>query len=258
MKISIVTPSFNQDKYIGQTIKSVVDQRGDFELEYIIIDGKSTDNSVNIIKKFAEKNSSINWLSEKDEGQAEAINKGLKIAQGDIVAFLNADDTYEKDTLAKIAAYFKQHPEKKWVFGMCKIVNEENEEIRKFITNYKNYFLRHYSFKKLLAENFISQPATFWKRDLLTNIGYLKEKEYYCLDYDYWLRLGKNYKPGFINSYLANFRYYSDSKTGKVNKKQFQDELRLAMNFKKENFWPLLLHKFNYYKIIIIYKILNI
>ncbi|MFH1457313.1 MAG: glycosyltransferase family 2 protein [Patescibacteria group bacterium] len=258
MKISIITPSFNQGKYIDQTIKSVLHQQGDFELEYIVIDGGSDDNTLDIIEKHASRDNRLKWVSEPDNGQSEAINKGLRMATGDIVTYLNSDDTYNENSLNKVINFFKKNKNIKWVFGKCRIINEDNQEIRKLITKYKNFFLKRYSYNKLLTENFISQPAVFWKRELLEEIGFINEEEHYCMDYEYWLRLGQKYKPGFINKYLSNFRYYSDSKSGGVDKKQFQDELRLAKKYGENCSAAIFLHKINYFKIILIYKMLNI
>jgi glycosyltransferase involved in cell wall biosynthesis len=254
MKISIVTPSYNQAEFIERTIQSVLNQ--DYpEIEYIIMDGGSTDGSLEIIKKYSDK---LIWKSEKDHGQSDAINKGLKLATGDIVAFLNSDDTYEPGALSKVAGYFQQNPNVKWAYGKCKIIDENNTEIRKPITFYKNLLLKNYSYKKLLSENFISQPATFWKKELHSEIGYINEDEHFCMDYEFWLRIGKKYPAGVINSYLANFRYYANSKSGSVNKKQFQDELRIAKKFGKNHNFSLALHKLNYFKITSIYYVLNL
>ncbi|MFA6475001.1 MAG: glycosyltransferase family 2 protein [Patescibacteria group bacterium] len=256
MKVSIITPSFNQVQFIERTIQSVLNQTGDFELEYIIIDGGSTDGSVDIIKRYAEQDTRIQWVSEKDSGQSNAINKGLKKATGDIVAYLNSDDTYLPDAINVVMAYFRQYPNKQWVTGQCKIINEHDREIRKFITWYKKLLLKHYSYKKLLSENFISQPATFWRKKLHDEVGYFSEQENFCMDYEFWLRLGQKYQAGVINKYIANFRYYQGSKSGSVNKKQFQDELRLARLYGKNHPIILLLHQFNYFKIILAYKLM--
>lgn len=252
MKISIITPSYNQAAFIERTIKSVLCQNYS-NLEYIIIDGGSTDGTIEIIKKYSDK---IIWKSEKDNGQSDAINKGLKMATGDIVAFLNSDDTYEPSTFDKVSEFFKKNPNKKWVYGKCKIINENDKEIRKLITNYKNLLLKKYSYAKLLSENFISQPATFWKRELLDEIGYLDESEHFCMDYEYWLRIGQKYSAGVINEYLANFRYHLASKSGSVNKKQFQDELRLAKKYGSNNKLSVALHYINYCKIVIVYQLM--
>ncbi|MFZ2881850.1 MAG: glycosyltransferase family 2 protein, partial [Candidatus Moraniibacteriota bacterium] len=224
-------------------------------LEYIIMDGGSTDGTVEILKKYGDR---IIWKSEKDNGQSDAINKGLKIATGDIVAFLNSDDIYEPETFKKVATFFEKNPNKKWAYGKCKIINEKDREIRRLITAYKNWLLKKYSYPKLLSENFISQPATFWKREIHYELGFLSENEYYCMDYEFWLRIGQFYPAGVISDYLANFRYYSNSKSGGVNKKQFQDELRLAKKFGVGYPLSIFLHKVNYYKITWIYQILSL
>lgn len=257
IKVSIITPSYNQGNYIENTIKSILSQKGDFELEYIIIDGKSTDNTLEIIKQHAAQDTRLQWISEADNGQSDAINKGLNMATGDIIAWLNSDDLYEEGALQKIADYFKANPDINWLFGKCKIINENGNEIRKYITAYKNYFLKKYSYKKLLAENFVSQPTVFWRKSFQDKIGLLNLDENYCMDYEYWLRMGKTSKPSYLDTYLSSFRYYSESKSGAVNKKQFQDELRLAKKFGKKYPLAIKLHQFNYYKITFIYKILD-
>ncbi|MDO9231853.1 MAG: glycosyltransferase family 2 protein [bacterium] len=254
MKISIITPSFNQVKFIERTIQSVLSQNYP-DLEYIVMDGGSTDGTIEVLKKYSDR---IIWKSESDAGQSNAINKGLKMATGDIVAYLNSDDTYEPEALKKVAEFFQNNPDKKWVYGKCKIIKENDQEIRKPITFYKNLLLKKYNYAKLLSENFISQPATFWKREIHSKIGFFDENEHYCMDYEFWLRIGKKYPAGVINAYLANFRYYATSKSGSVNKKQFQDELRLAKKFGADHLLSILVHEFNYYKIVFIYQILNI
>ncbi len=254
MKISIITPSYNQVDFIERTIQSVLSQ--DYSnIEYIVMDGGSTDGTIDILKKYSNK---IIWKSEKDNGQSDAINKGLKIATGDIIAYLNSDDTYEPGAFKKISDFFENNPDKKWAYGKCKIIDKQDREIRKPITWYKNLLLKKYSYKKLLTENFISQPATFWRKELLDEIGNFNEQENFCMDYEYWLRIGQKYKAGVINDYLSNFRYYSDSKSGNVDKKQFQDELRLAKKYGADKYpLAIFLHSFNYYKITLIYQALT-
>ncbi|MEA3273357.1 MAG: glycosyltransferase family 2 protein [Patescibacteria group bacterium] len=253
-KISIITPSFNQARFIDKTIQSVLNQ--DYpNFELIVIDGGSTDGTLSILKKYGNR---IRWISEKDKGQTSAINKGLKMAEGEIIAYLNSDDTYEPKTFQKIVNFFKKNPDKKWAYGKCRIINEKDKEIRRPITWYKNFLLRKYSYKKLLAENFISQPATFWKRELHQEFGYFDEKENFCMDYEFWLRIGKKYPAGIINGYLANFRYHPASKSGSVNKKQFKDELRLARKYGRGYPLATFLHSINYFKITGVYRILSL
>ncbi len=219
------------------------------------MDGGSADGTIDILKKYSDK---ILWKSEKDHGQSDAINKGLKMATGDIVAYLNSDDTYGPGALGKVARFFQQNPNKKWAYGQCKIINEQDREIRRWITAYKNFLGKKYSYKKLLTENFICQPAAFWKRELHQEFGYFNEKENFCMDYEFWLRIGQKYNAGVIDDCLANFRYYSDSKSGGVDKQQFRDQLRLAKKYGKGHPLSLLLHRFNYYKITTIYKLLEL
>jgi len=254
MKISIITPSYNQAAFIERTIQSVLEQNYP-DLEYIVMDGGSTDGTVEILKKYSDR---IIWKSEKDHGQSDAINKGLKMATGDIVAYLNSDDTYEPGALQRVAEFFKNNPDAEWAYGKCKIINENDREIRKPITAYKNLLSKKYSYKKLLAENFISQPAAFWKRQIHSEIGFFDENEHFCMDYEFWLRIGQKYPAGVIDGYLANFRYHANSKSGGVNKKQFQDELRLAKKFGADYPLSVFLHKVNYYKITSVYKVLNL
>ena len=253
MRVSVVTPSFNQARFIERTIRSVIHQDHP-DLEYIVMDGGSTDGTVSILEEYSDR---IIWRSEKDEGQSHAINKGLMMATGEIVAYLNSDDTYEPGALSRVVEFFEKNPERKWVYGKCRIVDEADHEIRKAITFYKNLLSMRYSYRKLLSENFICQPATFWKRDLLAEIGYLNEAEGFCMDYEFWLRVGRRYAPGVIDEYLANFRYYPDNKSWRGIERQFQDELRLAREYGKEHRLALFVHRINYHKILWVYRLLN-
>lgn len=255
MKISVITPSYNQAQYIERTMKSVLSQ--DYtDIEYIVMDGGSTDGTVDVIKKYSDQISY--WRSEKDSGQSEAINKGLKKATGEVVAFINSDDTYEPGALSAVAKFFQDNPEARWAYGMCRIVSSEDKEIRKAITWYKNQLLKKYSYAKLLSENFISQPATFWRRGLHEEFGFFDEKDHWCMDYEFWLRIGKRYPAGVINRYLADFRYHLDSKSGQEDKTKFQEELRIAKRYSEGTKWPILLHQLNYFKITWSYKILTL
>jgi len=252
LKISIVTPSFNQSQFIERTIESVLSQ-GYPNLEYIVMDGGSSDGTVDILERYSDR---VIWESKKDNGQSEAINNGLRMSTGDVVTFLNSDDTYEPGALSKVADYFQQNPAMKWVYGKCRIIDEGDVEIRKPITLYKNLLLRKYSYSKLLSENFISQPSTFWRREIHDEIGYINEDEHYVMDYEFWLRIGRKYPAGVIDSYLANFRMYDSSKSGSLANPQFQDELRIAKAFSNGARLPILLHELNLLKITSTYKLM--
>jgi glycosyltransferase involved in cell wall biosynthesis len=127
-KISIIIPSFNKGKFIRQTLKSIVDQ--DYEkVEVIICDGGSSDNSLEIIKEFAKKYYYFSWVSKKDKGQVDAINKGMQKAIGEILTYINADDVYEKNAFEKIVHVFQKNPEALWFAGRGKVINQEGDEI---------------------------------------------------------------------------------------------------------------------------------
>ena len=250
MKISIVTTNYNTDKYLEQTIQSVLNQKGDFELEYIITDGGSTDNSLDIIKKYKDR---LKYISEKDKGQSDGINKGLKMATGDIVAFLNADDVYTDGALDKVVTYFKENPDCMWLTGYCKIIDENGKQIKKYITEYKNRKLRKFTFEQLLIENCISQPATFWRRKLHDEVGYIDESLHYSMDQDLWARFASKYKLHLIKDYLAEFRFTPDTKTGSSIEKTLKESRQIAQRYTNSKL-VLFLQNITNIKRIIVYK----
>jgi glycosyltransferase involved in cell wall biosynthesis len=250
VKLTVVTPSYNHAHFIERTIDSVLGQ-GYPDLEFIVVDGGSSDGTIEILERYG---SDLIWTSEPDRGQSDAINKGLRRATGSVVAFLNSDDTYAPGALHTVAEFFETHPETMWGYGKCRIIDERDREIRRPITWYKNALLRRYSFRKLLAENFVSQPATFWRRALHDEIGYFNEDEHYVMDYEFWLRAGQRYPAGVIDGYLANFRMYDASKSGSLQNPQFSDELRVARAFSGGERLPIYLHQFNYFKIVAVYR----
>jgi glycosyltransferase involved in cell wall biosynthesis len=250
-KISIITPSYNQAEFIKRTIDSVLSQKYP-NLEYIVMDGGSTDKTVEILNKYGSK---IIWKSEKDKGQGDAINRGFIMATGDLIAYLNSDDTFAPGALKSVSEFYLKNPDSHWFFGKCKIVDEKDKEIRKKITAYKNFWLTKYNYQTLLILDYISQPATFWTRGAYKKIGEFNEKEYWELDYEYWLRLGKKYEPKFIDKYLANFRVHKKAKTS-LGVKHFWQEFEVAKRYTNN---PLILglHLVNFLSIVIIYTILS-
>lgn len=268
MKISIITPSYNQEYFIERTILSVLNQKWDFDLEYIIVDWLSTDKSLEIIKQYEQRIKSwefkkntnhldYKWLSEKDTGQSDAINKWLKLSSWDIIAYLNSDDIYLEGTLQTVANHLG-NSDLKWCYWKCKIIDKNDKEIRKYITIYKNLIWKRYSYSKLLAENFIPQMTVFWKKEVMNEIWIFDEKHHLCMDYEYWLRMGQKYNPLYINKYLAYFRFYHTSKSWSMFSKQFAQELETARKYEQwKHTISLILHKINYYKIVAIYKLLS-
>ncbi len=201
-KISIITPSYNQGKYIERTIKSVLDQNYP-NLEYIVMDGGSTDETVDILKKYDDK---IIWTSEPDKGQTDAINKGIRRSTGDIIGYLNSDDTYEPEAFTTVANFFVSHPQAAFIHGKGKHIDENDTYIEDYPSKPTDY-------KGLHAQCHVCQPTTFWKRELMDNIGYFDDTLQYAMDVEYWTRASKKYKLHFLPVYIANTRLYEDTKT---------------------------------------------
>ena len=226
-KISIVTPTLNQAQFIEECVKSVLTQ--DYPtLEYFILDGCSTDDTRHIVEKYQDR---LTFISEKDNGQVDAINKGLRMCSGDVVAYLNSDDYYLPGSLRRIGEYFAQYPDAMAVTGKCKRVDENGREINRFITGYKNLWLYTLGCRPLLTQNYISQPSTFWRRELLSTVGYFNPAYHYAMDYEYWLRIIQKSKIYFINKYLAAFRIHNASITGQTSHKHLEEETRIARLF---------------------------
>lgn len=219
-KISIITPSFNQASYLNGTIMSVLNQNYP-NLEYIIIDGASSDNSVNIIKNYEDRLSY--WESEKDKGQSHAINKGLKRTTGEIVAWINSDDLYMPNTLGFIAQTFEENPDVDILYGDV-------------INFYPNGLKEYYEVKKFKPIDFLSrvsihQPAVFWRRKIHDQIGYLDESLHYTMDYDLWMRIFFNFKTLKVNKPLAKFLIHKNAKTANNPKELYLEYRKVLSSF---------------------------
>lgn len=268
MKISIVTPSFNQAKFITQTIESVVTQSGDFEIEYFVMDGGSQDGTVQILKNYEQRFRDgefanlvkFEWVSQADRGQSDAINQALQKASGEIVGYLNSDDLYEPNALNQITKFFQNCPDAVWATGKCNIINEVDQEICRGITLYKNVWLYFLNYFWLLVLNPISQPATFWKRSLHRQLGYFDEAESLVMDYEFWLRLARGYPIYFLPRPLAKFRWHTHSKGTTKFAEQFEREYLVAWQYARTTHYSLvtsLLHKIHQTLIIACYNILR-
>lgn len=248
-RITIITPSYNQGSYIAQTIESVLDQNYP-DLEYIVMDGGSTDETLGLLETYEGR---LRWISEKDRGQSHAINKGLRMATGEVIGFLNSDDVLEPGALRRVGTFFATHRNASWVTGKCRTVDECGKEIRKPITLYKNLWLRLRSYAVLLVLNPISQPATFWRRSVMETIGYFDETLHYAMDYDYWLRIGAHFKLNLIDDYLACFRVHATSKAGSSAHAQFDSELTIAKRYARAR-WLIGLHRLHRLLVVSIYR----
>ena len=205
-KISIITPSLNQGRYLRQCIESILMQ--DYpHLEYIIIDGGSEDESLSIIKEY--EGNIDHWISEADKGQSDAINKGLKKASGDLVAWLNADAYYLPYALDRVADAYRADQSAPFYFGDGLRVDESGATISKFFPNDTLHFSR---LALLMGLNYILQPSTFINRRSLEQVGYLDAELNYGMDSDLWLRLSESGTPQAIEDILAATREYATTK----------------------------------------------
>ena len=253
-KISIITPSLNQGEFIEETIRSVLSQ--DYpNLEYIVMDGGSSDKTMDILRSYSDR---MKCVSEKDKGQTDAINKGLRMAGGEIVAYLNADDLLLPGSLEKVAGTFMERPDTRWVTGRCRIITENGRETRKPITVYKNLWLGlHHPFL-LFITDYISQPATFWRASLLSELGYLDESLHYALDYEYFLRLNARYPLVILPDYLAAFRVHSQSKNANAfHRNVYVDEDRIAVYRHTQSKTLRTLHNIHRWLMTTVYAVMN-
>ncbi len=207
-KISIVTPSFNQGNFLEESILSVISQNYP-NLEYIIIDGGSEDSSVDIIKKYS---SHINyWISKKDNGQSEAINKGFKRCTGDIVTWLNSDDCYLEGTFHKVAGHFAKG-NFSLLYGKSILFGQGRRERIIGFSGKENVALR------CLAYVPFPQPSTFFKRQVLLEQGYLDENLHYGLDHDLFVKMAMNYEIFGVDDVFSKYRYHEKGKSNFLTK----------------------------------------
>lgn len=203
-RISILTPSFNQGRFIEQNILSVLEQRYP-NLEHIIIDGGSTDDTVSILRRYSH----LKWVSERDAGQSDALNKGFAMASGDIVGWLNSDDYYASGVFAQLANCFAV-PATQWVIGGVTKVYNGNIGV--------SHTPAAIDYQRLLQNpDIVSQPGTFYRRDALHAAGGWDPALYMVMDYDLWLRLARMAKPVMVPNNWAYFRLHPEQKTGARN-----------------------------------------
>lgn len=206
-KISIVTPSFNQARFLEQTIRSVVNQSYP-NLEYIIMDGGSTDGCVNIIKKYSHR--LTHWESNKDNGQADAVYRGFEKATGEILCWINSDDFLLKGALTHVAEMFRRFPETQWLIGGCVIVRESGKPITKF-------FGYSATFESLLCAGMqFYQMSCFWRRETFFRVGGFDRSLQFCFDYDMFLRISQVASPTVSHRMLSACRVHKESKSSTI------------------------------------------
>ena len=216
--VSIVTPSFNQAPFLETTIQSVLGQ--DYpNLEYILVDGGSGDGSVEIIKKYADRLAW--WVSEPDKGQTDAINKGFARARGQVLAWLNSDDTYVPGAVSAAVAFLQTHPDVGLVYGDANFIDEQGRIIGRFPAAQTDY--------RRLRRGYvhIPQQAAFFRADLWREVGPLDPSFYFAMDYDLWVRLAARAEIRYVPHVWANFRLHPHGKTIAADDRCWPEMLRV-------------------------------
>ena len=200
--VTVVTPSYNMARFLPETIESVLSQ--DYpHIQYVVMDGGSTDETVEILKSYGDR---IEWVSEKDGGQSDAVNKGFARARGEIFTFLNADDVYLPGAVRHAVEAFQAHPEVGVVYGDAWYTAEDGSII-------KRYPVDPYEYDRLGTLCFICQPASFIRTKVWGEVGGLNRDLHLTLDYDLWLRISDRYSMKKVDHVLATSRMYMDNKT---------------------------------------------
>ena len=234
MKFSIVTPSFNQGNYIQATIESVLSQQ-EVALEYIVIDGNSKDNTVDVIEQFASQ--LTYWESQPDKGQTNAINKGFARSTGEILGWLNSDDVLTQGALSRVAKVFNTNLEADVVYGDSSYMTKDGIVFR-------TKRARQFSLEYLRKHDFLYQPSTFFRRRIYEEVGHLDEQYNSCMDYEYWLRMGEHgaifqYEP----SVLSQMRFHEDAKSVKGILLSLDEEKNIKLKYG----YPYIQVQWNYY-----------
>lgn len=221
MQVTIAVPSFNQGRYLDDTLTSIFDQG--LQVEVFVLDGGSSDNSLEIIKQWEHK--LAGWRSHPDSGQAAAINEGIARGTAPFVCWLNSDDYFYPDGLKKLMTSLKENPQQQFTYGKCWTVTESGKKLSPYITM---------PFSARLFANFcfIAQPATLITRAAWEQLAGLKEDMQMAFDYDLWWRLYQHFgKPGQLKEFVAATRMHKDTKTGNQLELHYEESINVVRNY---------------------------
>jgi glycosyltransferase involved in cell wall biosynthesis len=284
-RFCIVTPSYNQVQFLEQTVESVLSQHGPFEVEYLVMDGGSSDGSRELLEKLSRKyTGQFSFESKKDRGQSDAINKGLRVflqreqrsqskrqsqvkqdnshattpvAGLSIFAYVNSDDYYLPGTFESVERAFLDFPDRMWAVGDAEIVSETGARIQEPVRWYKRFLRWVYQPWMLLVLNPLPQPAVFVRLEAVKELGAFSEKLHYTMDYEYWLRLqGEFGAPLRLGASLAAFRVHGESKGGSAFEQQFKEEQEVSRLY-TNNSVLLTLHRAHNILITTVYRMIK-
>lgn len=232
--ISIVIPTLNSKKYLGKTLESIVNQSYK-DWEVIIVDSYSIDGTLDIIYDFIKLYpDKIRQLNMPQRGQVRAINYGMSLAKGDVITFINSDDTYAEgcfDAIEYLFRLFKHEPF--WLYGIGKVIDSDGNDTRSIVTWFKSLWWKGSSKKVFTWFDYISQPTVFFNRKMYELVGEFDPKYPLCFDYDYFLRCWSIENPVFIKRHLANWRVHSDSLSVKNTNKQIDESLSINKKYRR-------------------------
>jgi glycosyltransferase involved in cell wall biosynthesis len=203
--LSVITPSYQQGQFIEETIQSVLRQQDieSVDVEYVVCDGGSTDQTIDLLEKYK---GYLKWVSEPDKGQADAVNKGIRMTNGDIIAWINSDDIYYPNTFATVRKVFEENLDVDVVYGHANWIDKSGD----FLTKYP---VEPWNYKRLRKTNYICQPAVFFRRNIVEKLGALNIDLNYCMDYELWLRYGEKTAFHYVDTVLSGSRIYSSNKS---------------------------------------------
>jgi glycosyltransferase involved in cell wall biosynthesis len=230
MKLSIIIPAYNSEKYVEKCLKSIFSQSyQDFEV--IVVDAYSKDETQKVFKEYLSRYPKKFYLAfRKPQGEPDAINAGIELATGDIVAYIDSDDTYELRCFERVVKAFERNPDVSWLYGRGKVIDEKGHECRGIVTAIKELFWPIYGYRSLQCFNYIVQPTVFMRRAFYDTVGRFNIRFKYDFDYEYWLRAGLISSPFFLNKHLANWRAHS----GSLSVKEYKAEARQVLEIQKE------------------------
>jgi glycosyltransferase involved in cell wall biosynthesis len=223
--ISIVTPSYNQGSFIQAALRSVSTQSYP-AIEHIVVDGGSNDSTLNVLKRSSSSpRCALRWISEPDRGQSDALNKGFRLAKGDIVGWLNSDDVYRPGCFEHVAKAFRENPNADVIYGDYRWIDAAGKILSLRREMSFSRFVLHYH--RVL---YIPSTATFFRRRVFDDLNFINTDYHYAMDYEFFLRLvNKGYRFQHLSAVLADFRFQQDSKTCKAAEKQLAEQNRALL-----------------------------